>query len=219
MKSIVYLYDPLCGWCYAAAPVIARLGEAGVALDLLPSGLFSVPGRTLGADFAAHAWRNDQRIHALTGQVFSEAYRRDVLEAVGAAFDSTLATLALTAVAMEEPAREADALKRLQEGRYVFGRDLADLSTVGAILTEAGLARAAAALRADSPALQAANRGRLEAAKALQRELGASGVPTLVLVEGSSRRLLDSRLLYGPADALLVEAGVPSTAALQGEPR
>ena len=23
--TVTYLFDPLCGWCYAAAPVLARL--------------------------------------------------------------------------------------------------------------------------------------------------------------------------------------------------
>ena len=52
----------------------------------------------------------------MTGQTFSEAYRRQVLETIGTPFDSSMATLALTAVALNEPAREAEALKALQGG-------------------------------------------------------------------------------------------------------
>ena len=203
MRSLNYLYDPLCGWCYAATPGIARLRAAGVTVTLSPTGLFSDPGRVMTTDFAAYAWKNDQRIAAMTGQIFTEAYRRQVLQAPGTAFDSTAATLALTAVAMDEPEREVDALRVLQEARYVSGRDITDLATVGAILAEAGFQKAAAALNAQSPALSSANAARVAAGAAKVRQLGASGVPTLVLVDGPIQRLLDGGVHYGPPEALL----------------
>ncbi|MFC7551706.1 hypothetical protein ACFQU7_04410 [Pseudoroseomonas wenyumeiae] len=43
-------------------------------------------------DFAEYAWKNDQRIAQLTGQVFSEAYREKVLGNPAGRFDSTAAT-------------------------------------------------------------------------------------------------------------------------------
>ena len=203
MRSLLYMYDPLCGWCYAAAPGIERLRAAGVTVDLLPTGLFSDPGRVMTAEFAEYAWKNDQRIAAMTGQVFSEAYRRQVLQATGTAFDSSAATLALTAVALDEPTREADMLQVVQEARYRFGRDITDAATLGEVLTEAGFSEAAAALKASSPTLLSANAARVARGVAVVRELGGRGVPTLALVEGSTRRLLDGQLLYGPTEVLL----------------
>ena len=204
MRSLLYMYDPLCGWCYAAAPGIARLQAAGVTVDLLPTGLFSEPGRTMTAEFADYAWKNDQRIATMTGQAFTEAYRREVLQATGSAFDSTAATLGLTAVALSEPGREADALQVVQEARYRLGRDITDTAVLRAILAEAGFVAAAAALQAPSPALRSANAARVAKGADVVRELGERGVPTLALVEGSTRSLLDGGLLYGPAQALLV---------------
>ena len=203
MRALVYLYDPLCGWCYAATSGIARLLTAGVTVSLRPTGLFSDPGRVMTPEFAGYAWKNDQRIAALTGQAFTEAYHRKVLQASGTAFDSTNAVLALTAVAMDQPNHEADALKVVQEARYVHGRDITDAATLGAILTEAGFPKASSAFEARTAALLSANAARLAEGQAMMRELGASGVPTLVLVDGPSRRLLDSKALYGPADDLL----------------
>lgn len=199
MRSIVYLYDPLCGWCYAATTAIERLRAAGVSLTLYPTGLFSDPGRSMTAEFADYAWTADQRIAALTGRSFTEAYRRRVLQAVGTAFDSSAASLALTAVAMHAPDREADALRVLQEARYIAGRDITDAATVGPILADAGFRAAAAALAARAAALLSAHAGRVTAGQAMMREVGGSGVPTLVLVDGPDRHQLDSRLLYGPA--------------------
>ena len=86
--SITYLFDPLCGWCYGASPVLQQLGQhPGVQLTLAPSGLFAGSGRTMDAAFAAYAWSNDQRIHKLTGQQFSETYRQQVLGRHGNTFD------------------------------------------------------------------------------------------------------------------------------------
>ncbi len=203
MRSLLYMYDPLCGWCYAAAPGIARLRTAGLTVNLLPTGLFSEPGRVMIAEFADYAWKNDQRIAVMTGQLFTEAYRRQVLQSTGTAFDSSAATLALTAVALDEPAREADALRVVQEARYRLGRDITDVSTLVAVLVEASFSKAAAALTSPSPALLSANAARVAAGAAMVRELGGRGVPTLALVEGPTRRLLDGQLLYGsPADLL-----------------
>ncbi|WP_375396625.1 DsbA family protein [uncultured Sphingomonas sp.] len=203
MRSLLYLYDPLCGWCYAATSGIARLRAAGVVVSLRPTGLFSDPGRVMTPEFADYAWKNDQRIAAMTGQTFTKAYHRQVLQAPGTAFDSTNAILALTAVAIDSPDGEADALRAVQEARYVAGRDITDIATLGTILTEAGYPGAAAAFDARAATLLSANAARLAAGQALMREVGGSGVPTLVMVDGASRRLLDSDALYGPSDGLL----------------
>ena len=63
-KTLHYVFDPLCGWCYGAAAAVAALGKAPeVELRLLPSGLFAGEGTRLMDDgFAAYAWGNDQRI-------------------------------------------------------------------------------------------------------------------------------------------------------------
>jgi putative protein-disulfide isomerase len=47
---------------------------------------------------AAHAWRDDQRIGGLTGQHFSEAYHRNVLQAPDGVFTSGPLTLVLAAL-------------------------------------------------------------------------------------------------------------------------
>lgn len=213
MRSLIYLYDPLCGWCYAATSAIAALHARGVPLDMRPTGLFSDTGRVMTAEFADYAWKNDQRIAAMTGQSFTQAYQRQVLQAVGTAFDSGAAVLALTAVAIDEPQREADALRVLQEARYVAGRDITDAATIGAILAEAGFPNAAAALKAPTAALLSANASRVAEGRRMMHEVGGSGVPTLVLVDGTTRRLLDSHFLYGPADDLLALVEPPPASA------
>ena len=117
--TVIYLFDPLCGWCYAAAPALKYLqGVEGIHVALAPTGLFAGAGaRPMDAQFAAYAWANDQRIQQLTGQPFTQAYRDRILGAANGRFDSGPATLALTAVAQTAPERELDALPALQHAR------------------------------------------------------------------------------------------------------
>lgn len=204
--AVTYLFDPLCGWCYAAAPAMGRLqGTPGVHVTLAPSGLFAGAGaRPMDAEFAAYAWSNDQRIEKLTGQPFSEAYRDKILGAPSGRFDSGPATLALTAVAQTTPDRELDALHALQRARYIDGRDTADVQVLADVLTTLGLADAAAQTLAPDAALHRAMAERVAKSQATLRAVGARGVPQLVVTgEGGALRLIGGDALLGPHERLL----------------
>lgn len=202
--TVTYLFDPLCGWCYGASPMLQRLRAAGVSISPAPTGLFTGSGaRPMDAGFAAYAWSNDQRIERLTGQPFTEAYRNQVLEAEDALFDSGPATLALSAVALAEPERELDALAAIQAGRYVQGLDTTSLACLVAVLREAGFPAAADRLATPDEALLAANRARIAQGRALMASLGAQGVPALVTRQDGRQRLIASNALFGSFDNLV----------------
>jgi putative protein-disulfide isomerase len=38
-----YVYDPLCGWCYAASPMVDAVTSAGVPIVLHGGGLLETP--------------------------------------------------------------------------------------------------------------------------------------------------------------------------------
>ncbi|CAO3379855.1 DsbA family protein [Azospirillum argentinense] len=204
MVEVRYLFDPLCGWCYGAAPMLDRLrAEPGIDLTLMPTGLFAGDGaRAMDPGFAAYAWANDQRIAALTGLPFTEAYRVQVLDGA-TRFDSGPATLALTAVRMTEPLREIDALKALQRARYVDGVDTSDVEAVGAVLAAEGLREAADLLTGQSAALAEAGRARIAAASAEMRRFGLRGVPALLAGNGDRWRPIRSDALFGDTGLLI----------------
>jgi putative protein-disulfide isomerase len=203
--TITYLFDPLCGWCYGAAPTVQYLGNRdGIRLELAPTGLFSGHGaRAMDATFAAYAWSNDERIERLTGQRFTESYRAQVLDKPGSRFDSTAATLALTAVALTSPEHELTALKCLQEARYVHALDTSHLHVTEQVLRDTGLNAAADRLIAPDVALLTANLERLQKARALMQVFGAQGVPAMVVTGERGSRLLRGDALYGSVDTLL----------------
>ena len=204
-KTLYYLFDPLCGWCYGAGEVVATLNNTpGVQLHLLPSGLFSGEGaRPMDDDFANYAWSNDQRIERLTGQRFTDHYRSEVLTDRRQMFDSGPATVALTS-----PDCELPALKAIQTARYVKGEDITQLSTLANVLRSLGLEQAAARISPPDDELLAANRARVANAQALLGQFGARGVPAFVLETGPQRRLLHSSAVFSDPKAFTEQLAV-----------
>lgn len=203
VSQATYLFDPLCGWCYGAAPALEALGaEANLAIDYLPTGLFAGRGaRAMDAAFAEFAWSNDQRIARMTGQPFSAAYRDKVLGAPGR-LDSGPATLALTAVALTATHGQAEALRAIQAARFVHGRDITDLAVLAETLRGLGLTDAAGRLAQPDEALLAACHARVEQGQTTMRRFGANGVPAMIAGSGEARRLVPGNALLGDADAL-----------------
>jgi putative protein-disulfide isomerase len=206
--TVTYLFDPLCGWCYGASPMIQKLEkltqQSSFALELAPTGLFAgVNSRVMDATFAQYAWSNDLRIGKMTGQLFTEAYRTQVLGQTGSLLNSELATLALTAVSLTEPQREFETLKLFQEARYIHGLDITSPSVVEKLLRDKGLAAAADKLASGATELSLSNDARLQRAQRLMQTFGATGVPALIVTKGDSRRLLRGDALFGSFDSLM----------------
>ena len=209
-----YLFDPLCGWCYASAPALAGLSAAFPALlELHPSGLFSGAGaRPLTPEFGDYAWSNDQRIAAKTGQVFSDAYRQNVLHGSGVRFDSEMMSRALTATLPIATTLEARLLHQLQTARYVDGKDTTDPDVVARIMAsclqehghQASATDLALQLTADA-GLALRTAARIAAAQALMAQLGVRGVPQLVVRSGDTVVPVSSGALYHGPDVLIAE--------------
>lgn len=207
--ALHYLFDPLCGWCYGASATIAALGQHP-AIDLRPlaTGLFAGNGARPMKSFAAQAWANDQRIAALSGEEFSETYRRDVLGAADALLDSTVATLAVTAVDDAAPDCLIEALKAIQSARYVRGKDVTSAAVVATLLSELGLAEAGARVLKPDAALLRLVRDGTANARNLMTTYNLQGVPALLAETGGDRHVVDAGLLYSGTDTALAALGL-----------
>ena len=197
MKEIICLFDPLCGWCYGASNGLAKLSaQPDTQVRLLPTGLFSRSGRMMDAEFAEYAWRNDEKIAALTGAVFSQAYRTQVLAAHGQPIDSLAAVQSLTAVEQTAPQRETEALIAIQTARYADGLDITDTTVLADILRTMHLNQAAE--RLGSADVAAAAQEHIESGRRLAQQYGLNGVPALLVREGAADtlRVADNRILF-----------------------
>ena len=63
-----YVYDPLCGWCYAAEPLVEAAAAAGVPIVLHGGGLWAPAVHATNAKRRSMR-ETDARIGQLTGQL------------------------------------------------------------------------------------------------------------------------------------------------------
>ncbi|MBA3971066.1 MAG: DsbA family protein [Bacteroidetes bacterium] len=79
MKSkIIYVYDPLCGWCYGFSPVIRKIEEAYSAtidFDIISGGMVIGDREGLIADKADYILSVIPRLEEYTGVIMGEAYK------------------------------------------------------------------------------------------------------------------------------------------------
>ena len=208
IDKLQYIFDPLCGWCYASAPALDYLARHyGDRLELMPSGLFSDEGaRQITAQWAEHAWTNDQRIASLTGQRFSEAYHQLLLS--GVHFDSTFMNRALTAFQHVGAAAEASLFHTLQHARYVDGRDTSRSDVVADICVAwareygaEGGTDLVKRLETDHE-LRHLTDQRTACVQHLMSEKGVRGVPLLLAIADGVEQVISGHTLYGGAQSI-----------------
>ncbi|KAA8726560.1 DsbA family protein [Ewingella americana] len=210
--KLLYVFDPLCGWCYASAPALASLAAAfPQQLELMPSGLFSDAGaREMTPSLATHAWTNDQRIESLTGQVFSEKYFNNILMGTDVRFDSQAMNRALTAIRQLDASLETEVLHHLQHERYVNGQDTSAPQVVANIAAQhvqaAGYELDASdfALRlTHDEALAEQTHRRTQTTQSLMDKLAVRGVPLLLVQTGDQYEQISGKPLYVDPQALV----------------
>lgn len=212
IAHLIFLYDPLCGWCYGAMPAIRSLADlGGCIVEPLPSGIFAGdPARRLDRELAHSIEQADARIATMSGQRFSPVYRRKVLANPEMPFDSGPATEALTAVARWSISRELDALHALQRERFVAGRDLSQRTVIANALAAAlGGDSAGWQTRLADPQLPQASQTRVARAGRIMQSVGVQGVPALVWPSDTGMRVLPGHWLFGskPLASLLLTLG------------
>lgn len=163
---------------------------------------------------ADHAWRNDQRIGEMTGQVFSTAYRDKVLRKPDGIFDSGPATRGLVALGEMDRTLEPAFLHAVQIARYVEGRDTALVTEVATVARDvagkAGISVDAHVFadRLDhDPAVRETATTRIAETRAAMTMLPGGGVPQLLVTRGGRRAVIHGAALYGGGEAALEAIG------------
>lgn len=181
MTNLHYIFDPLCGWCYGAAPLIeAARGIADLKIIFHAGGMMAGSNRRkITEQWREYVTPHDRRIAELTGQPFGEAYFDGLLRDTGAIMDSAPPTTAILA-AEHLAGRGLDMLHRLQKAHYAEGQRIADTAVLRALATELGLDPALFAEAYASLEGQATEQHFADSRAWLARA-GADGFPTLAL--------------------------------------
>ncbi|OWY28598.1 DsbA family protein [Herbaspirillum robiniae] len=192
-----YIHDPLCGWCYGAAPLVAA---ARGVLPVQAHGGGMMAGRNrrkVDAELRNYVMPHDRRIAQMTGQVFGEPYFNGLLTDTTAVFDSAPPIAAVLAVqAVKGDAAGLDMLAAIQRAHYQDGRRISDESTLSALAGVLGVD--AAAFAQAMRKIEAEELARhIEASRALLNYVGGRGFPTFVLQRGDALEVLDAGMWLG----------------------
>lgn len=136
--TLHYIYDPLCGWCYGASPLI-EIANAHpyIALELHGGGMLAGASRLhMDNQFREHIKQSDKRIAAMTGQVFGKQYL-NMLDEPDLVLDSAPPLQAILAAAQQHKALTM--LKAVQHAHYVSGRHISEPNTLLEIAHEIDL--------------------------------------------------------------------------------
>jgi len=187
--TLHYIYDPLCGWCYGAAPLVKA---ARAVLAVRPHGGGMMTGahrQAVTPQLRAYVKQHDERIAQLSCQPFGLEYLDGLLCDTGVVFDSEPPTAAMLA-AEQMAGRGLDMLAQLQIAHYVEGRQIADRATLIAVAVTLDLDPAAFAEALDRQ-LGAAVQAHIRTTRELMAQVGAQGFPCFVLETGGVLQIVE----------------------------
>jgi len=197
--TLHYFYDPLCGWCYGAAPLV-KAARNVVEVRAHGGGMMTGARRqAVTPQLRGFVMPHDARIAQLSGQPFGDAYANGLLRDTTAVFDSeppTAAILAAEALA----GRGLDLLAALQVAHYVEGRRIADRAVLVDVAGAIGLPPAAFADALDRQT-GAAVQAHFEETRSLMAQVGAQGFPSFVLDIGGVMTSVDASRHLGRPQA------------------
>jgi putative protein-disulfide isomerase len=197
--TLHYIHDPLCGWCYGAAPLLRAAREL-VPVVAHGGGMMTDGNRqTVSPQLRAYVMPHDQRIAQLTGQTFGAGYVDGLLRDSSAVLDSAPPITAMLA-ADQLGGRGLDMLARMQTAHYVEGRHVADAAVLADLAADIGLVReafsAAFAGLSGGP-----TRAHIAASRALLNRVGGAGFPSFVLERDGHMQMLDIGAYLGQPEA------------------
>ncbi len=219
--QIAYIMDPLCGWCYAAAPIIDQLrAEYGDQLQwqVYLGGLMP-ESRILGPRFRDHILTACHRIETLTGQPFGAGFSA-LIQDPDSALDSRPASIAIRELILQgDMEKTLDYIKRLQSHHYRDGLTLTEpdilLGAAEGLLDDTEnlkfLLETPATWDKETEALFLQGRNMLTAAE-------GQGFPTLAIKYRGRYQKLGHEMYYDHPDQLVTElAAVVAEVAAQPE--
>ena len=188
--ELLYLHDPLCGWCYGLSPAISQM-QADFAGRLDVSVLCG--GMVVGSDAGpiANSWDYIRQalaeVETVTGVQFGDAFR--TLGETGTyRYDSEPPSRAIVAFRQitQDPAQTVAFAHAVQQALFRDGHDLNEAATYGLLLARFGVNAGEFARRWAAP--ETAQAARQEFAAVAR--IGVQGFPTAVVRIGEQGYVL-----------------------------
>lgn len=185
-KKLVYVFDPLCSWCYGFSPVVRQLFDGTkrrARWEILSGGM--VTGERIGpigrvAGFLKQAL---PRVEGTTGIRFGEAFMTGILDEGTLTLSSVEPSRALQAVKILAPDRAMAFAAGVQKALYEEGRDVTRMTVLGDV------AEAVRVVGFEIEYLKTDTYERTLEEFRLVADMGIRGFPTLLGFEGDDSRV------------------------------
>jgi len=186
IKILLYFFDPLCGWCYGFSPVIKQLYDATkrrAQWDILAGGM--VVGDRIGPIGRISGFLKNAlpRVEGTTGVTFGEAFTTEVLDRGTLILSSVEPSRALQAVKILAPDRAMAFAAGLQRALYDEGRDVTNMGVLGEV------AESVRVVGFELEYMKVETYDQTLEEFRLVSDLGVTGFPTLIGVDGASTRV------------------------------
>ncbi len=199
-RTLHYIHDPLCGWCYAAEKLtdaVSVRAQGKFDIQLHAGGLFD--RMRLPEGKRSNIRSADARIGKMTGQVFGDAYLNGLLDDPNVIYDSAMPIRGVLAADMIKRGGALAMLKALQQAHYRSGLRIVEPTTIANVAEGIGLDRAEFALAFGSLTDAELHR-HLNGTRQLMQAFGVRGFPSFVAQTGSEFHVLPHELFYGDPD-------------------
>jgi len=193
-----YIHDPLCGWCYAARPMVEAVKAAGIPIMMHGGGLWS-PATTLTAEKSSYIRSNDQRIAVLTGMAFGPAYLDGLLHDRDAVFWSRPTIAAVVAAGAIRDDADLSMMHAIQTAHYLRGKRVVEASVLLDLAVEIGLAADAFERAVESTPVDE----HIRQTRRWMQELGLHGFPSFVLEREGAFIHVRHDIFYGKPERFL----------------
>lgn len=137
----IYIYDPLCGWCYGFTPVIQQLQErdnGNMEFNILSGGMITGDNRQPFSSMATYIQREHTNVEAMTGVKFGQAFLEKLLPSEEI-MDSEKPSIALTVFKQYQPENAITFAHDMQVALNYNGQSLNNDSTYRALIKKFSL--------------------------------------------------------------------------------
>lgn len=125
--KLIYVMDPLCGWCYGNGANIQKLYEKYkdvLDFEILPAGMWTgANARSQSKPMAQYFKKHDLQIQHATGTAFGEGYF-ELIENENIILDSEKPSRAIVTIKKLWPEKAVSFTSQVQKARYWHGKDL-----------------------------------------------------------------------------------------------
>lgn len=190
--ELVYVYDPVCSWCWAFGPEVRslhqQLSSRGVSLRVISGGMILPPNTKPALELQGFLADVLPQMEEYTGRNISPLFWQNIARSNTHVFNSLPGSIALSAVKRLAPELALEYASRMQAAQYELGLDIGSYTILESVAVQLGLDAGKFKAMYTNPETERQARQDF----AFAQQMGIRGFPTLLLIKDGKRHMLTS---------------------------